>query len=126
MGQQIFEIAIKSGKYQHNNDLHKLFSHIQQLPPFGDLVKFLEGLEQSPKGIEKHVAEKVAKWLTKKTDLKVIADGDNLIVPSLATSGTVDVETMDSDIIVTMGVGECIVVGNIQNQVRGNVYNNCL
>jgi hypothetical protein len=84
-----------------------------------DLVKFTEGLDQLPKGIEKQGAEKVAKWLTNKTGLEVIADGENLIVPTLAPSTTLDVEPMESDMIVTMGVGECIVAVGLMLATTG-------
>lgn len=85
----------------------------------GEFVKFMYGLEQLPKGIESQGAEKVAKWLTNKTGLEVIADGENIIVPSIATSDTIEAEPVNSDMIGTMGVGECIVAVGLMIATTG-------
>jgi len=93
--------------------------YLELLAENSDLIKFMEGLEVLPKGIEKQGAEKVAKWLTNKTGLEVVADGENLIIPSLATPGMVDVDPIDSDTITTMGIGECIVAVGLMLATTG-------
>lgn len=82
-----------------------------------DFYKFLEGLENLPAGIEKQGPEKIAKWLTKKTGVEVIADGENLLVPSLADFGsTIGFSEKNTDItlsnnapITTFGAVDCVI-----------------
>ncbi|MED3660957.1 hypothetical protein NST62_08105 [Ureibacillus sp. FSL K6-8385] len=78
-----------------------------------DLYKFLEGLEQLPPGIEKQGPNKIAKWITNKTGVEVIVEGENLIVPSLEDFGENIPSSISSEInndkIGTMGVVDCII-----------------
>lgn len=49
-----------------------------------DLYKFLEGLENLPIEIANQGPKEVTKWLTDQTGVTVLANGENLLVPSLA------------------------------------------
>ncbi|RIJ63332.1 hypothetical protein CW357_07135 [Rummeliibacillus sp. TYF005] len=76
----------------------------------GDFVKFMEGIEELPPGIEKQGAEKVASWLTKKTKIEVTTDGENLLVPSLSNLSIQNSEqSIDSNLITTFGAADCII-----------------
>lgn len=74
----------------------------------GDFVKFLEGIEQLPPGIEKQGPEKISKWLSKKTGVEVTTDGENILVPSLAELEMGTEQTVDDSLITTYGAWECI------------------
>ncbi|MGI8313780.1 hypothetical protein [Halobacillus mangrovi] len=85
----------------------------------GDFIKFLKGVENLPYGIEKQGAEKVAKWLTNKTGVEVIAEDENLLIPSLANVnlgsdqhiGNVNIgsdQTTTESTVTTMGTWSCI------------------
>lgn len=75
-----------------------------------NFVKFMEGIEELPPGIEKQGAEKVASWLTKKTGVEVTTDGENLLVPSLSDLGIQTPEqSIDSNLITTFGAADCVI-----------------
>lgn len=101
---------IPSSVFASTNNLIKEDSLEELLSEDGDFIKFMEGIEELPSGIEKQGAEKVANWLTKKTGVEVIAEGENLLVPSLSE---LDVEipeqAFNSDLITTFGVTDCII-----------------
>ncbi|MFD2760095.1 hypothetical protein [Lentibacillus juripiscarius] len=78
------------------------------LSPNSDFVKFLNGIEQLPPGIEKQGPEKVAKWLSKKTGVEVTTDGENLFIPSLAEVNLETDQSFNESSITTFGVWGCI------------------
>lgn len=88
-----------------DNQIEKLFTQNS------DFYKFLEGLEKLPKGIANKEPQDIAKWLTNQTGVEVIADGENLLVPSLAKLGS-DLNsdfTLNNGGVTTFGLVDCAI-----------------
>ncbi|MGG0888958.1 hypothetical protein [Cytobacillus horneckiae] len=80
------------------------------LSPDSDLVKFLEGVEQLPEEVIEQGIVKTSLWLSAQTGVKVIADGDNLIVPSLKEVAQITPEpTTDNPLPTPDSKADCVI-----------------
>lgn len=61
-----------------------------------DYYKILLAIEALPAGIEKQGAEKIAQWLSKKSGIEVIAEGDYLSFPTLQNPSNEEISTYSS------------------------------
>lgn len=81
-----------------------------------DLYKFLEGLENLPIEIANQGPKEVAKWLTDQTGVTVLANGENLLVPSLAeleSELNTDFTLNDRGQITTMITSDCVIAAGL-------------
>lgn len=100
-------ILIEKLNVNEDTQIQNLFSQNS------DFYKFLEGLENLPTEIANKGTEEIAKWLTEETSVTVVADGENLVVPSLAELGSelgnFDATLINNGTITTMGAVDCAI-----------------